>query len=131
MMKKSIVLLIFLLSISSAFARDSIWALCKAESTLFGEANTIVISMYEHRNDRGDGRVTDFTLLYGNWDLKGSFDSTNNDSSKIKLIGKNSNFNGTVMVNNAVNTVELAGTLSLYKNSTKVDAVLKCEDLTH
>ena len=130
----STLFLMLTFSLSSAFAHDSSWGLCKTKNIeLFGEKNALAINVFEHRNAKGDGRATDLTMLFGNWSLVGSADTTSNDTAKVALKGKNSNFTGTVsfIYDDSSFEVEIKGTLKLGKLTTPVNSIILCEDLTN
>ncbi len=128
-MKKTLVLLATLIS-TSAFAHDSTWKLCQGQSTLFGDQETILVNLYEHRNS-ADGRATDLTLIFGGNLLNGSFDSTENDSGKVILEQDKykSKFSGMATVNYSSNTLALKGTLNLSGSTTSVDSLLSCKTI--
>ena len=110
----------------NTFAHDSTWKLCQGDTDLFGESEKILVNLYEHRN--GPGRETDLTFIFGEFLLSGSFDSTDSDLGKVKLVQDDASFVGVANVDYAKDTLELNGDLNL-NEMTKLKATLKCQTL--
>ena len=93
----------------ATLAKDSLWML--------GDDGDIAVSTFEHRNERGDGRDTEVTLIFGMHTLQGTLHDA--DSGKIRLaeIGPNKAiyvFTGTVSVPNSAlqaKLIHVAGVL--------------------
>lgn len=119
---------ILLVSTFSAFAHDSLWSLCRTKTDLYGENETVLLNLYEHRNSRGDGRDNDLTLIFGGHLLTGVFDSTEVTSGPVKLKSKTSHFKGTLNLND-YSSVDLKGVLTLNGSSTPLNAKFTCEVL--
>lgn len=125
-MKNAVVLLATLVSIS-AFAHDSTWKLCQGETQLFGEKETILVNLYEHRSP--SGRATDLTLIFGGNILTGSFDSTDSDAGKVNLTQQGSSFTGEAKVDYSAESLEIKGALSLSGSTTSVNSILTCKTI--
>lgn len=126
-MKKALFLVLCAGFMSSAFAKDSDWKICKGETVLFGDTVNIIVNLFEHRN--GDGRATDLTLIYGSNILGGGFNSTESDTGAVMLKNDNSYFRGRAAVRYETSTLALRGTLSLYGEATALSSTLKCDTL--
>ncbi len=126
-MNKLLVILLTLTSVAT-FAKDSTWKMCIGDTILYGDPAKLALNVFEHRNSTGDGRVTDLALIYGAHILRGSFDSTEDNTGFVRLREHGSIFLGHVAVDYGTNTVALNGKLKL-PESTFVKAVLKCETL--
>ena len=133
MNKLCVAILVLAFSLPYAFASDSQWALCKSQTVLFEKNNSLVLNMFERRNNKGDGRATDFTMLFGSWDLKGSVDTTSNSSPKVLLKGPSSSFKGIISILDGADSFNLKvkGTLKLSSQVTNVDSEFTCEILNH
>ncbi|WP_413577980.1 hypothetical protein ACLVWU_05635 [Bdellovibrio sp. HCB290] len=127
-MKKLILVLGMTLASTQAFAKDSKWMICKGETVVFGENNSLVVNVFEHRKGPA-GRETSLTLLFGGWVLKGAFDNTSSYSGNVQLSGDRSGFDGEFTLDLSAATVKLEGTLDLHYK-TPVSVTLKCEDLS-
>ena|SRR6185369_12976782 len=101
----------------SASAKDSAWLLC--------DDGKHVVNVYEHRNQTGDGRVTDLTFIFGSYLLKGRL--VNTDSGPVSLRENSSRFRGTVTVNYAKDNLKLVGDLNLTQGVEKLESELKCK----
>ncbi|MEK2690856.1 hypothetical protein [Bdellovibrio sp. GT3] len=127
-MKKLILVVGMTLAATPSFAKDSRWLLCKGDTVVLGENNSLVVNVFEHRKGPA-GRETSLTLLFGGWLLKGAIDNTNSYSRDVQLSGDRSGFDGKVTLDWGASTVQLEGILDLqYK--TPVSVILKCDDLS-
>lgn len=126
-MKKALSMILCAGFMSSAFAKDSDWKICKGEATLYGDKVNIIVNLFEHRN--GDGRATDLTLIYGSNILGGGFNSTESDAGGVMLKNDNSFFRGRAAVNYETSTLALRGVLSLYGETTSLISTLACDTL--
>ncbi|GEM_PF-767981 len=122
------ILALFCFTTFSAFAHDSLWSLCRTKTVIYGESETLILNLYEHRNSHGDGRDNDLTLIFGGNLLSGVFDSTDVFSGPVKLKSKTSRFDGTINLND-YSTVDLKGELNLNGSKTPLDAKFTCEVL--
>lgn len=125
---KSSIFALCLFTTVSAFAHDSLWSLCKTKTDLYGENETLLLNLYEHRNAHGDGRDNDLTLIFGGHLLTDVFDSTLVSSGPLKLKSKTSSFKGTIQLNDYSN-VDLKGVLTLNGSPTPLNAKFICEVL--
>jgi hypothetical protein len=126
-MKILLLLAVCSASITSVFAKDSDWKLCKGEVTLFDEPVRIVVSSYEHR--AGNGRVADMTFIYGGNILQGSLNTSEVNSGTLKLKGNNSSYKGTAAIDFEKSRLVLAGKLTLNRQVSELNALLECETL--
>ncbi|MBC7712462.1 MAG: hypothetical protein H7177_03940 [Rhizobacter sp.] len=126
-MKKLLLLALFSGTWDQAFAKDSDWKLCKGEGIMYGANNKLVLNSYEHRN--GEGRANDMTFIFGGNILKGSLDSSESSSGTVKLKGTNSSFKGTASMDYQTGVLNLTGKFTLNKETTDLNASLKCETL--
>ncbi|WP_413580870.1 hypothetical protein [Bdellovibrio sp. HCB288] len=127
-MKNLILVIGMTLAATPSFAKDSAWLICKGDAVVFGENNSLVVNVFEHRKGHA-GRETSLTLLFGGWVLKGAFDNTNTYSSDVQLSGDRSGFDGKVTLDLRASTLQLQGVLDLHYR-TPVSAILKCDDLS-
>lgn len=127
-MIKLLIILMSMLTSLTTFARDSDWKLCVGDAVLYGDPAKLAMNVFEHRNSTGDGRVTELALIYGGHILRGSFNSSENNSAKVCLRDRMSTYRGLVKVDYENSTVTLDGKMKL-PEGTVVNAVLKCETL--
>lgn len=130
-MKKLIAALIVLGSTTPAFARDSTWKLCTGDATVFDDPAKLAVNVFEHRNSTGDGRDTEFTLIFGGWVLRGTLDTSDSDTGTVHLQDEKNTegvYDGTIGVNYDKDTVTLKGVLDLGEK-TDINATLKCKTL--
>lgn len=127
-MKKALLLVLCSGFMSQAFAKDSTWLMCIGDATLFEESAKLAVNVYEHRN--GEGRATEFTMIYGGHVLTGTFNSSESDSGLAILKNAQKSFyRGTVATDYSENTLSLKGRLVLNGEGTALETKLNCETL--
>lgn len=132
-MKILIAAFMVLTSTTPAFAKDSTWKMCIGDAKVFDEPAKLAMNVYEHRNSTGDGRVTEFTLIFGAWVLRGNLDTTDSDMGTVHLqdsVYTEGVYDGFVGVNYDKDTVTLNGVLDLAEK-TDISATLKCKTLSN
>jgi len=130
--KKLITFIVFLTFSQSVFSRDSSWSICSNDY--------LGINYFEHRNSRGDGRVTNLTLLFGAHLLTGAM--VEDESSEVKLLSVPETIetdNGPVKVINSFigeahydyekNNFSLKGIFNLYGEKYPIDAHMECREM--
>lgn len=126
-MKKLLLIALCSSFISSAYALDSDWKLCKGDVILYDDMVNLVVNIYEHRST--NGRAADLTLIYGGHVLRGTYATTESTTGEVKLKGDNSSFKGISAVDYGRGILNLNGVLLLSKKATALNAILQCETL--
>lgn len=125
-MKFTLIALVLLASMTSAFAKDSTWNLCQGPVVLFEDNTRLVVNVYEHRN--APGRETNLTMIFGGHTLQGSLDSTESDSGEVVLKNDRSTYKGHIAIDYNKNTITLDGVLDVGAE-TPLMTKLKCVTL--
>lgn len=112
-------------------ASDSTWLLCKGSTELFGQQQSLVVNVFEHRSGAED-RETEFVLIYGGHTFTGGLlDSKGNAEVVLTATAAQTNYatyKGTAEVDFDSRTLRLDGELDLYEK-TPVNAFFECETL--
>jgi hypothetical protein len=102
---------------------DSAWALCNS--------SFLALNTFEHRAANGEDRNTDYVMLYGGYVLTGTVVNAAPEASMHGMAGQRSAFSGTVVLDDATNTAEVHGTLTLSGTAFSVSETLKCTTMGH
>lgn len=115
--------------LSTAMAGDSASYACIGTTTIFGRDAKITVNLFEHRNNTGDGRATDLTLIYGQYVLKGTFNNTDSDEGVVVLKDSKNNYKGNYSMDWSTRLVTLEGKITLSGSVSELNSVLDCESL--
>jgi hypothetical protein len=127
---KIAILVIFCIGLSNvALAKDSDWKLCIGDVVLFDKPVKIAVNFFEHRNNKGPGRQSDISLVYGGNILRGSFTSAEGDRGDVMLKEEKSLFKGSVKMDYGINSLAIQGKLDLNGSTSMLTSKLKCETL--
>ena len=105
-----IVLALAILTASTAsYAGDSNWLLCKSTGK-----EALVASLFEHRNDAGDGRALSVTLIRGDHVTRGDIANLEDKPAALEVVeigAKLPMFKGTGQLPNDMKTFTIKGKL--------------------